>query len=184
MGVRLGPRAFGCCADCSAPPLGECRVPTTISAHHGWDEVEGSVRRWASSVVVTETVAPNGFEEGGAGASQSGPRNILAAFGRVGDGDLEEGVPEREAEGANVRSVRKARIRLFGCRPKSKPLQLTAKLIAKLVVSLSPRTRVAEARGSMFTFRVIPTSGMPSAATTVAARSPLRVQGESQPKAS
>ena len=67
---------------------------------------------------------------------------------------------------------------------KSKPLQLTAKLIAKLVVSLSPRARVAEARGSMFTFRVIPTSGMPSAATTVAARPPLRVQGESQPEAS
>ena len=184
MGVRLGPRAFGCCTDCSAPPLGECRVPTTTSAHHGRDQVEGGVLRRAASVICTETVTPNSLEEGGAGGSQSGPRDILAAFGRVGDGDLEEGVPGREAEGANVRSVRKARIRLFGCRPKSKPLQLTAKLIAKLVVSLSPRARVAEARGGMFPFRVIPTSGMPSAATTVAARSPLRVKGESQPEAS
>ena len=98
----------------------------------------------------------------------------------MGDGDLEEGVPEREAEGANVRSVRKARIRLFGCRPKSKPLQLTAELIAKLVVSLSTRARVAEARGSMFTFGIIPPSGVPSASTTVAAWSPLRIQGETQ----
>ena len=159
-------------------------MPTTISAHHRRDQVEGGVLRRAACIVSTETDAPDSLDEGGAGCVQSAPRDITSAFGRVGDGDLEEGVPEREAEGANVRSVRKARIRLFGCRPKSKPLQLTAKLIAKLVVSLSPRARVAEARGSMFTFRVIPTSGMPSAATTVAARPPLRVQGESQPEAS
>ena len=151
-------------------------MPTTIRAHHGWDQVEGSVRWRATCVIVTEAVALNGFEEGGAGASQSGPRDIRTAVGRVGDGDLEEGVPERETEGPNVRSVRKSRIRLFGCRPKSQPLQLTAELIAKLVVTLGPRARIAGARGSMFTFGVIPTSGVPSASTTVAAWSPLRIQ--------
>ena len=60
--------------------------------------------------------------------------------------------------------------------PKIQPLQLTAQLIAKLVVAQGSRARIAEATGGMFTFRVIPTSGVPSAATAVAAWSPLRIQ--------
>ena len=35
----------------------------------------------------------------------------------------------------------------------------------------------------MFTFGIIPTSGVPSASTTVAAWSPLRIQGETQAEA-
>ena len=159
-------------------------MPTTISAHHGWDEVEGSVRRWASSVVITETVAPNGLEEGGAGASQSGPRNILAAFGRVGDGDLEEGVPERETKSTHVRPVHQSGIGLFGFRPEFQTLQLTAEFVAKLVVALGPCARIAEAEGRMFAFRVIPTSGVPSSSSTVAARSSFRIQRKSQTEAS
>ena len=173
--VRLGARAFSCCAYYPSPPLGECRMPTTISAHHGRDQVEGGVGRRATTVIGTEAVAPNGFQEGGAAGSQSGPRDIHPAFGRVGDGDLEEGVPERETERANVRSVHKSRIRLFSFRPEAQPPQLASELIAKLVVSLGPRARIAEARGGMFTFRVIPTSGVPSASTIVSAWSALRV---------
>ena len=92
--VCLGARAFSCCAYYPSPPLGECRMPTTISAHHGRDQVEGGVWRRATTVIGTEAVAPNGFQEGGAAGSQSGPRDIHPAVGRVGDGDLEEGVPE------------------------------------------------------------------------------------------
>ena len=50
--VRLGARAFSCCAYYPSPPLGECRMPTTISAHHGRDQVEGGVGRRATTVIV------------------------------------------------------------------------------------------------------------------------------------
>ena len=93
-----------------------------------------------------------------------------------GDLELEEGIPEREAKGVNFQPMRESRIRLFSFRPEAQPPQLASELIAKLVVSLGPRARIAEARGGMFTFRVIPASGLPSAATAVAAWSALRIQ--------
>ena len=157
---------------------------TPISAHDCRDQVEGGVLRRASSVICTETAAPNGLEIGRAGISQGTPWDVAAAVGRVGDVDLEESVPEGETEGANIRPVCEAGIRLFSFCPKSQPVQLPANFIAELVVALRPRARIPQARMCVFTFRVIPTSGVPSTSSTVAARSSFRIQGKSQPEAS
>ena len=140
--------------------------------------------RRAACIVSTETDAPDSLDEGRAGCIQSAPRDITSAFGRVGDGDLEEGVPERETKSTHVRPVHQSRIGLFGFRPESEPLQLTAEFVAKLVVALGPGARIAEAEGRMFAFRIIPTSGVPSTSSTVAARSSFRIQGKSQSEAS
>ena len=61
---------------------------------------------------------------------------------------------------------------------------MTAEFVAKLVVALGPCARIAEAEGRMFAFRVIPTSGVPSASSTVAARSSFQSQRKSELEAS
>ena len=113
------------------------------------------------------------------------PRAARGTSPRRSDGWVT--VTSRKVFRSDVRSVRpvhQSRIGLFSFRPESQPLQLASELIAKLVVALGPCARIAEAEGRMFAFRIIPTSGVPSTASTVAARSSFRIQGKSQPEAS
>lgn len=59
------PPAFGCCMDCSSPPLGKTEMPAPVRADHCWDaSAKRGVGQRPASIVPMETAIPSIFHEG------------------------------------------------------------------------------------------------------------------------